>query len=49
MEKSFFKDFEPLSIADQKAKIHLDIDGEAGYDALIWNSPEGILYTPYIH
>ena len=46
MEKSFFKDFEPLSIADQKAKIHLDLDGEAGYDALIWNSPEGIPVHP---
>lgn len=46
MEKSFFKDFEPLSIADQRAKIHLDLGGEKAYDAFIWNSPEGIPIHP---
>ena len=42
MEKSFFKDFAPLSVADQIAKIHHDLGGENAYDALVWNSPEGI-------
>ena len=46
MEKSFFKDFEPLSVADQLAKIHYDLGGEKGYDALIWNAPEGIDVYP---
>ena len=46
MEKSFFKDFEPLSIADQRAKIHHDLGGKNAYDALLWNSPEGIAVHP---
>ena len=46
MEKSFFKDFEPLSIADQRAKIHGDLGGKNAYDALVWNSPEGIAVHP---
>ena len=46
MEKSFFKDFEPLSVADQLAKIHHDLGGENGYNDLIWNAPEGIEIHP---
>ena len=46
MEKSFFKDFEALSIADQRAKIHGDLGGKNAYDALVWNSPEGIAVHP---
>ena len=32
MEKPFFKDFEPLSVADQLAKIHHDLGGENGIE-----------------
>ena len=46
MEKSFFSEFSPLTVADQRAKIHLDLGGEKGYDALIWTSPEGIPIHP---
>ena len=46
MEKSFFKDFEALSIADQRTKIHGDLGGKNAYDALVWNSPEGIAVHP---
>ena len=46
MEKSFFKDFAPLSVAGQIAKIHHDLGGENGYNDLIWNSPEGIDVHP---
>ena len=46
MEKSFFKHFEPLTVADQLAKIHHDLGGENGYNDLIWNTPEGIEVHP---
>ena len=46
MEKSFFKEFEPLSVADQLAKIHHDLGGEKDYETLIWNAPEGIEVHP---
>lgn len=46
MEKSFFSEFSPLTVSDQRAKIHLDLGGEKGYNALIWNSPEGIPVHP---
>ena len=49
MEKSFFKEFEPLSVADQLAKIHHDLGGEKDYETLIWNAPEGIEAVSYTH
>jgi len=46
MEKSFFKEFSPLTPADQIAKIQFDQGGQKGYNDLLWSTPEGIEVHP---
>jgi len=49
MNKSLFKDFEPVSSKAWKQKIQVDLKGADYNDTLVWNTNEGIDVKPFYH